>query len=202
MSRLPDHVVAEVRVRIPTGFEGCWKIIRELRTFRPADVLKRVSIDLSQIADYCRRLEKAGFVGRDETGVYALLIDQPDAPRLRRDGTPAVETGGGQDRMWRVMKMAADFDARDLAAAATTEDGSVSVGTAKAYIKKLHGAGYLMISEPWRTSGSRKAAARRQRYRLKPSMNTGPLAPRIQTTDYVYDPNTGKVYGADDEASS
>lgn len=82
--------------------------------------------------------------------------------------------------MWRTMQMIRDFSPRDLQVAASTDEIGVSYETAKQYIKHLHVAGYL-----------RHIA--HGRYALKRSMVTGPLAPQIYRTDFVYDPNTGEV---------
>lgn len=196
MARRPAHVVAKIAVKVPCGQLGIWRVIRDLKTFEPTALRSLVAADPSTIADYCRRLALAGYLTRDEAGTYTLVKDQPDAPRLRRDGTPAAEFGLGQEQMWRSMKMLAEFSPRDLAVAASTDEVKVAVSTATTYIKHLRIAGYLMVVAASRPSRGKPGGGAQAVYRLKPNMNTGPLAPQIQTTDYVFDPNTGKVMGA------
>lgn len=187
MARQPAHIVAKIAVTMPYGQQGCWLVIRELRRFVCAAVTARVTADPSTVAGYLTRLERAGYLTRGDDGVYELARDQPEAPRLKRDGTPAAETGLGQDQMWRSMKMLGEFSPRDLATAASTDAARVTPATATSYVKHLHRAGYLLCV-------AEGAAARGQaRYRLKPAMNTGPLAPQVQRTDWVWDPNTRKA---------
>jgi hypothetical protein len=197
MARRPAPELARLTVRIPVGSQGIWALIRELRIFLPADLThSRLAADPSTIADYCRRLTRAGVLERAEDGLLTLVRDQPEAPRLRRDGSPAAEQGRGQEQMWRAMKMLAEFDALDLAAAASTDEVRVKPATATAYLKHLKAAGYLMVICPAQPGRGRAGGGAQARYRLKPGMNTGPLAPQIETTDYVYDPNTGRVMTA------
>jgi hypothetical protein len=191
MARKPADIVARIAVRIPYGHQGLWEEIRQQRRFTIVSLMERVEANRTTVTGYLKRLELAGFIRPDDGGGWGLVNDQPQHPRLRRDGTPAAETGLGQEQMWRSMKMLSDFDARDLAAAATTDAVAVAATTAKSYLSQLYRAGYLL----------RVAVARRgrkgglARYRLKPAMNTGPLAPQIQATDFVFDPNTRKVMG-------
>lgn len=141
------------------------------------------------IRDFLRRLVKGGYlrVVREEptngTGsprrVYRLVKDQPDAPQLRRDGTPAVRVGRANEQMWRTMKMVDRFGYADLAMLSSTESCRVTFETAKSYVVALHTAGYLKRID-------------RGLYRLRPDMNTGPLAPMVQRTDWVFDPNLKK----------
>ncbi len=191
MARKPAHIVAKIALTMPYGQQGCWAVIRQLRRFDRAAVTARVEADPATVGDYLKRLERAGYLGRAGDGPYELLRDQPDAPRLRRDGTPAAEPGLGQEQMWRSMKMLGEFTARELAAAASTDVARVTPATAASYIKHLHRAGYLACVAEARCGGG--ASRAQARYRLKPAMNTGPLAPQVQRTDWVWDPNTRKA---------
>jgi hypothetical protein len=53
------------------------------------------------------------------------------------------------------------------------------------YATALRDAGYLIASGP----------KHRLSFQLKPSMNTGPKAPRLLRTRMVFDPNRGVVAG-------
>lgn len=191
MPRKPVHITAKIAVRTPCGEQGCWSVIRELRRFDRSTLVSRVQAHPMTVGDYLRRLTLAGYVTRSDAAVYELAKDQPDAPRLRRDGTPAAEPGLGQEQMWRSMKMLGEFSPRELAAAASTDATRVTPATAASYIKHLQRAGYLLcVAEA--KSGTRKSSAQ-ARFRLIPKMNTGPLAPQVQRTDWVWDPNTRKA---------
>lgn len=206
MPRRPVHIEAQMTVRVPRGIQGYWEIIRDLSRGGAAWTTRAVwdGIDgprphIADLRDYVRRLDKAGIVasvGADVEGatLYRLERDPgPEAPRLRKDGTPAKAQGRGTEQMWRVLRMAGagGVDARELAATAATEEHPVAMTTAHAYLCHLHKAGYLAVVSPHSHGG----AGRLARYRLFPHMNTGPLAPMIQRTKHVWDPNRLEVMG-------
>lgn len=203
MGRHTADIMARLTVRVPRGQQGFWEVIRELHRKRGRWTAKDVdgssNVHLSTVHDYLRRLTQGGFIARDGEIkghiAFRLLIDQPEAPRLRRDGKPVSALGQGQDQMWRTMKMMARFDARDLALHATTSDATVTLETARTYLRHLYRVGYLTVVEPGRPTGHRGRHAMTV-YRLIPSMNTGPLAPQIQRADFVWDPNRKKVMGS------
>ena len=185
------HQMVALSLRLPRGQQGIWETIRHIhRTEEPAEftapaLWRKVGAHKDAILDYLRRLERGGYIelircdgpfeGR-KAKVYRLIRDQPDAPKLRRDGSPAKDAGRGQDQLWRAMKMTAQFTIRDLVLAASTAECTVTHETAKSYIKHLLAAGYL------------KRVAHGV-YRLRPDRNTGPLAPQIYRSDWVFDPN-------------
>lgn len=199
MARHPAHVMVALTVRVPRGQQGFWEVMRRLHRergeFTAAQVDGASNVDSGTVHDFIRRLVKGGWlqVVREEptTGtprrVYRLAKDQPDAPRLRRDGTPAVRVGRGQEQMWRAMKMLDRWSVRELVMTGSTADCRVTLETAKAYVKHLHRCGYL------KSLGGGL-------WRLKPNMNTGPQAPQIQRTDWVFDPNLLKAFGPEGEA--
>jgi len=126
MARHPAHVMVALTVRVPRGQQGFWEVMRRLHRergeFTAAQVDGASNVDSGTVHDFIRRLVKGGWlqVVREEptTGtprrVYRLAKDQPDAPRLRRDGTPAVRVGRGQEQMWRAMKMLDRWSVREL----------------------------------------------------------------------------------------
>jgi transposase len=179
-----------VKVHVPPGFDGCWAVIRREKTFTVLQVANAVGIHRPTVADYVRRLELAGFVEKVDTlkrpFTYLLLIDQIERPRLRRDGSWAIDTGQGVANMWRSMKIADSFTFEELAGLSSTRKTTVSVATAKDYVQRLHRAGYL--------------AQDGDRYSLLRSMNTGPLPPAIKRTKFVYDRNRKQVMGAGSDA--
>lgn len=194
MARLSPEVMAEITVRVPRGQQWFWDIIRDLHRsqgeWTVRDIDGRSNTHTASIRDFLRRLERAGYIevvreipdpNRKPRKVYRLLRNQPEAPRLRRDGSPAKDLGRGQEQMWRSLRMLGVVTVRDLAVAASTEETRVTVETARSYLKHLHAAGYLKRLE-------------RGRYRLRPDRNTGPLAPQVRRCDFVFDPNLGKAF--------
>lgn len=201
MTQRPIDVAVQLQARVPRGHAGFWEIIRELKRFTIRDVDRRSNVHLATVRDFVRRLERGGYLRRDaeqtaEGIVYELIRDQPEVPALRRDGTPARQKGLGQEQMWRAMKMLRDFDARDLAFAASTDDEQIRIATAQSYIKHLHRVGYLAVVQPAKTgTAGRPGSGSLARYKLLPSKRTGPLAPMIQRTHFVFDPNLNRVVG-------
>ncbi len=191
MARQPAHIVARLSVRMPYGQEGIWKVIRELRAFTAGDIAARVAADPATIRGYLRRLHLAGLIRRADCGGYTLESDQPAAPRLRADGSPAAETGCGQDHMWRAMKMLDSFDAVDLAQVSSTDTVLVTAAAAASYIGHLYRAGYLTLLCPAVPGSGR---GRKAVYSLDRRMNTGPQAPQVQRTDWIWDPNTRRAH--------
>lgn len=191
--------MVKLTIRVPRGNQGFWEIIRELRTFTITDIDGRCNTHRQTIRDFVKRLEKGGYVravGNVEHDAiqYELVKDQPEAPRLRRDGTDAQDMGRGQDQMWRAIKMLGEFTARDIAIHASTDQVKVRLNSAQSYLKHLHRAGYLMVSRPAKP-GHKPGTGEMAAYRLIPNMNTGPMAPQVQRTEWVFDPNRRQVMG-------
>jgi len=193
MGRHSSDAWVKLTARVPKGHQGFWDIIRDLRTFTVRDIDQRSNVAKATVQDFVGRLVKGGYirhVATQATGakVYDLVADQPEAPALRRDGTPAQVTGLANEQMWRTMAMLGDFTAADLAIAASTDTVPVGRLTARDYCLALHRAGYLVTVD----GGVPRRAST---YRLLPSRRTGPRAPQIQKTKWVFDPNTGHVAG-------
>lgn len=208
MGRRPAHIEAEKRARVPRGQQGFWDLIRELRTFTISQLDGRSNVRRDAIADYVKRLVRAGIVEFTDplddaapaarsprakaglraspTKVYRLVKDSgPEAPKVRRDGTIAP-AGSARENMWRTMKRLGVFTPRELAVAASTATHPVDESDAKSYIRYLRLANYLQQV----TTGNPR---RQARYRFVAAMNTGPVPPMIQRTHQVFDPNLGRV---------
>jgi len=177
----------------PSGRQAMWERMRELRRFTLAD-LDHLNVERDTIKTYVRSLVRGGYLkmersdgpgGRYAPALYELLRDVGlEAPKLRRDGSPAHQ-GRSREQMWRAMKMMGKFTPRDLAVTASTEDAAVSEDDAKSYVKHLFAAGYLAVlraGKPPRTQGL---------YRLV--KNTGPLPPMVTRAKIVWDPNLGRI---------
>lgn len=170
---------------------------------RPRDVTaraisNRTGILCKTVADYLISLARAEYIDLVSDAPvqadrrYALVRDAGhEAPRVRRDGS-AVPSGGGTEAMWRTMQVLGEFTALDLAHHATTDRCAVSEATAATYVSILARSGYLKIVRPAQSRLARPAI-----YRL--IRRSGPRPPQIQRVKQVYDPNTGEVFGAQEE---
>lgn len=191
------------------GYEGIWTAVRELQQFTLADLImciakKNWAVNDHTVRDYLRRLQRGGYLtvikeeavkGNLRTHTYELVNDcGMHAPRLTREGLPSV-SGMGRVNMWRSMKILRDFDARDLCASASNDLVSVKLNEASDYIKHLHAAGYLKCIQPANNAGGMA------RYRLVPSMQTGPKPPQVQRTKRIFDPNLKRVMWREEEVS-
>lgn len=181
------------------GHDHLWSVIRELgrdgATFAVADLDGRSNMRRDSIADYLKRLARAGYVspagwrqdGHRRHQLWRLDRRPTATPSLRRDGAAGGQ-GAGQLQMWTAMRQMGAWAARELAMTATTDDCRVSVETAKSYARRLEQAGYLAVLDPG-------GPGRQKHWRLKPGMNTGPKAPMILHTKLVWDANRRKPMG-------
>lgn len=186
------------------GHDHYWSVIRDLGKrgwFTKQEILERCNDSKDKcLMDFMRRLIKAGYVRVVKTtfvptpgkrqlkrDVYELLKRPALTPILNRDGSAGTQ-GLGQLNMWTAMKALPQFDNKELAAVASTEDVNVTVAAAGEYARHLCRAGYLQIvSKPKPGAGCI--------YRLRKSLYTGPKPPMILRTKLVYDQNRGEVIG-------
>lgn len=173
------------------GSAYMWSVVRDLTAadrasvFTATDVLNQTNgTELSTVRKWLRTLAKAGIV-EEVQGSFRCLKRPTMLPHITNDGRiVSIRT----DAMWSAIRALKSFSPRELALVASTEEAPVKEWTAKSYTGLLLAAGYLVVLSP--------ATSRRQAsYRLKPSKNTGPLAPRILRTKLVYDPNINQVMG-------
>ncbi|MBS7552063.1 hypothetical protein KHC23_00115 [Ancylobacter dichloromethanicus] len=192
--------MAEMAVHVPRGHAAYWAIIREFDAQGPwcvSDVDGQSNAGRREVSAYVSRLVRAGLAhvvehrrkGPTPVPYYRLLDRRTEAPRLRRDGSECQPTANEQ--MWRAMRSLATFDAKEIAFAASTDVVTVNEVAAKDYIKRLAGAGYLVVVQEAKAGRKGRPAI----WRLKPAMNTGPLPPLIMRTKFVWDANRQVVMG-------
>lgn len=180
------------------GRRAIWAAIRELRVFTRLELRMRVPhVPAGTIKDYLHALAKGGYLrpgqwvagqsqGTGKLRQYELARDVGvDAPRLRKDGSELPPTA--QQNMWLAMDILGTFSVESLASHASTDDVDVPVRTAASYVRHLYLAGYLR--EFVRENSP-------SLYRLV--KNTGGLAPLVQRTKVVFDPNTNTVVWNED----
>ena len=181
-----------------TDRERLWAAMRELRTFTMAELCLKSKVDrrTCKARDYLTGLVRAGIVdvvhyGPGQFSTYTLVKDcGVCAPRVRKNGYLLPDSG--RTRMWLAMPILGTFTIRELAAAASLPDASVSIEEAKGYCCWLTKGGYL------HHVGT-------STYRFVPARATGPKAPQILRDKQLYDPNIDKVItsgqpqGRDDE---
>ena len=164
--------------------QAIWDAIRRLETFTTREVRNETLLTMDSVRDYLEGLEAAGYIApsvkvQGYPTVWKILKDiGVEAPRVRKDGSPVTQ-GQGRENMWQAMRILRTFTARELAVAARTPECMVRESTAADYAKHLHKAGYL----------SKQDCV----YHMLPTAFTGPLAPMIQRTKRVWDPNQRKV---------
>lgn len=181
------------------GHDHFWRVIRELSergAWGVRDIRVRCGgrVETSTIRDFVKRLVAGGYAEEtcilDQQQLYRLLKSSLTTPKLRRDGTVALQ-GRGQIQMWNMIRgpMGRDgFTTKDLALFASTEEVEIKPNTASSYVKHLNEAGYLACL---REGKPRQPAV----YRLKPAMNTGPLPPLVLRSQIVFDQNREAALG-------
>ena len=197
MGNKPIHITASERNGKSYGRQAMWDAMRKAQTFTPQDIALASRRSASSVREYIARLMAAQIVvavgiedeprrqsPRCQRTIHKLVRDTGhEAPRLTPDGKPLIES---RDQMWRTMKMLSAFTAPDLAIAASTDDCTVSPTDANDYCKHLYRAGYLALLHPGGPQG-------KSVFKLLPSMNTGPHAPKVQRTKCVFDPNRNAI---------
>ncbi len=174
-----------------------WSIMRLLTAddrsaqFTSADIVGLCNRgDRRRINLYLAALTEAGIVEatpapKPQSTRYRLLKRPGVAPSVRVDGSRVLT---GHEAMWAAIRALRVMTARELSVSATTDAVKVPLETAKRFLRCLSDAGYLKIE----TAGTNKTSAV---YRLKPSMDTGPLPPAILRTKLVYDQNRNEIMG-------
>ena len=190
-----------------TGRDAVWAIIRVLKTFSLRDI-EIYSSDSHKLADISAALARPYILGLHAAGFLKQIADEErtqgqapkrwelikdagiNAPRVHQDGKEVTQ-GRNREQMWQSMRILKEFSAKDLAVAASTPDINVSENTAKDYVYNLHKAGYLKLTTRAKSGGL-------SRYRLLPSMYTGPKPPVVQRIKQVFDTNLNKVMWPED----
>lgn len=193
--------------------QACWEAIRKLGEFT-LDQLECATFENRRtLKSHVNAFEKGGYIKaigkvqrRNKTQSakslrqlnhqkrYKLVKNVGyHAPRLTKDGKPSKH-GRGTQAMWLVMKVLSDFDFNDLAEAASGDDVQVAPRTAQKYIQMINKAGYLQELQKGKPG-------RPARYALIESRWSGPLAPMIQLTRHVYDPNKREVVWGEEVAT-
>lgn len=183
---------------IKRGQDYLWQVIRDLTAAdrnRPiflSEIMKQMAgTDASAVKLDLVRMVKAGLIAPQTSAAgpcWQALKRPTKLPALGKEG---LAVRSAQDAMWAAMRALKVFDARELSLAASTEDRAVPLWTAKSYLRRLDTAGYLTVTR----AATKGPGGRTATYRLKPSMDTGPEAPRILRTRMVYDPNRNEVMG-------
>lgn len=183
------------------GNDHFWSVIMDRHqaglTTSIRDVDGASNVTRLTVRNFMKQLAQAGLIEQAapaasaDTVQYRPMVIQSTAPRIRKDGT-VIESQPATRCMWNLIRGPigrGGFTAVDLVRWAQTDETTIALRTARAYVYKLLNAGYLILVEPGRTG---KPAI----YRLDPNMNTGPQAPMILRTRLVFDPNRQEVFGA------
>lgn len=108
-------------------------------------------------------------------------------PSISKDGKLIVNVTGNK-AMWNTLRITKQaVNAHELAQLASNDEISIRLETANEYLRALHHAGYLKLTQPANNAGGKA------KYKLLPIMDTGPNPPQIQRAKQVFDPNTNTV---------
>lgn len=182
------------------GLDHSWKVVRELgrdgRTFAICDVQARAHDTRGTICDFLQRLEKAGYAERAgsadgrrgaERKLWRLLKSPSKRPAIRRSGEIISPYGAKTQQMWNFIRgpMARQsFSIADVVAYASTDEIAIQLPGARTFVCNLLAVGYLV-----------KVGDKPTRWRLKPSMNSGPLPPVTMAARVIYDQNRHAIVG-------
>ena len=190
----PFAITGQLTIVIPRNEDGVWLAIRELgrtgREFTIDDIGMRIrgAVPRAFVADYLRRLAKGGFVeaaGSARAPCWCLTRAPVETPRLAQDGTP-LRHAYLQDVVWKALEMSASafICVEELIAAVAGEGLSLQAADVRDYIEHLVVSGHVLKREH-RAYG---ACYRLHRY-------TGPMAPRVISAHFVWDPNKNCIFG-------
>lgn len=183
-------------VVIPRTEDGVWTAIRELGRigddFTVSDVVARIkgAVPREAVADYLRRLSKGGFVepagvAKDRQQLWCLMRAPAETPRLALDGTP-LKHANLQDVIWKALEMSstAFLSAEELTAAIKGDDLPCDAADVRDYCEHLTVSGHVI-----------RRAHREHAWAYRLLRYTGPMAPRILSAQFVWDPNKNCVFG-------
>lgn len=194
----PEHFQeTPLKVRVPRGNDGFWEIMCKLHvsqgTFTVADIDDESCVNAQLIRKYVRLLLAGGFIERVgasnpdfKSAVYRLVFQPKRAPRVRPNGS--LIPGTATELLWTAIRSMKSFTLKELIFAATTPDVKPSYALAKRYAHYLTVAGYLTVVVP---------SNKKQVWRLKPKMDTGPLPPQLKAVraDALFDQNLKAFVG-------
>ncbi len=140
----------------------------------------------STVSSWIAEAAKAGglvvIAKRRGASLYALA--GLDRQRSAQEATEART----RRHLWTAMRTLSTFSLAELVAAASTDDLAVNRRATADYVRRLVTVGVLMPLRPQTKRGV-------THYRLRPSADTGPLAPREISAKVLIDRNTGKALG-------
>ncbi|SMH42212.1 hypothetical protein [Mesorhizobium australicum] len=192
MAARSDVDIVDLKLRVPRGGDGLWKLLLEIDRVGPwtkGQVAARTAVSTARINQFVDRLLAAGIATISDEGACRLTRRPTDAPRLRLDGSELPEDE--RQILWRTMKMLKTFSPRELAAQASSDERAIGLETTRSFINRMAQVGIVGIVQVPSRRGEGK-------YRL--ARNLGALAPRILSVSVVFDPNAVQVIG-DAEAS-
>jgi hypothetical protein len=192
----PDGHVALIRAILPPGPETLWPAVRMLGSkgyFSVHDVAQAANCAPQTAEAYLAKLHAAAMVAHaGETNtrsrLWMLTAKKVLAPFLNGQGNPSH----GHEvtlRIWRALKMVKMVSVTTLCNDISDEDFRAPMETVRLYLNALARSGYLDIIPAERACGE-------QRYRLRPTMHTGPLPPRLMRATLVFDPNRKALAGS------
>lgn len=190
------------------GNDHYWNTIRDLTLvdsktpFSVPDILRRCDETVSKrtVRNFVQKLvaravaEKAG----TKPGTYGTtiqlfrLVRRPvDTPLLGSLEGKAAQYGRRRQQMWDTIRyqLKAGFTIDELVTFASTEDVEVTRPSAVAYVRALRNADVLLTVKQPRPHHAGT-------FRIKPSADTGPKAPKVLQAEIVFDANEQRIVSA------
>lgn len=195
MKKTPIKKPGQLTVR-----EYLWAKIREQQIFSAQQLItnapKKYNLELDKARYYLNGWEKAGYLSSVITKTDSALIryktytlekDTGVNPPIVDPKGNKVTTGAGREQMWRTMRITGQFNYKQLAAIASTDEVTIAEGEAKSYVSLLYKAGYLKCVKAANNAGGLAV------YILKPAAWTGAKPPMVKRMHVVFDQNKHQI---------
>lgn len=194
-SKTPIKKAGKLTVR-----EYLWSKIRQHQVFSTAQLIdkapKHYKLDNDKASYYLKGWEKAGYLSSVITQTNNVLIRFKTYTLMKDTGTepPRVDpkgqkitTGLGREQLWRTMRMIGQFNYKQLATIAATDEVIIAESEAKTYVSMLFKAGYLHCVQAAHNGGGLAV------YILKSAAWTGNKPPMVKRQHIVFDQNNHEI---------
>lgn len=166
-----------------------WQSIRKLRTFTIRNIEDETRFNQGTILTYLKCLTKAGILVKTVEPKSRSCIVSTRYELIKDMGLsyPKVNIHGElledsiQTQIWKCVRIHKSLSIQDIIVMLSGMGYDLAYSSLDRYLMALKAAGYLT-----KKKGEKN-------YKLVMAMNTGPLAPMIQKTKQIYDPNIKKV---------
>jgi len=172
--------LASLSVLVPRWIPEIWQVMRDLDAqgtpWRASEVERLSGAPRNMVDAYLERLVAARFATSGNEGCRLICAPAEAPHRL---------PGNAQQQMWTALRSLGRVSAAELAHAASTDITKVSLAEARRYLSLLQAVDYVTM----------EGAGEGCTWRLAPRANTGPIAPMVLRTTFLWDPNSLRPLG-------